>query len=120
MVSTAAFEFMPVVVQVPEMTQRYWLLFIPAVTAVNESDEVVTAGTILFQVVPPSVLNCQLYVGLVPEATAVKLALLPVHTDAFAGCVETVMALFTVNTAAEVGKPAGVHAPVPFTTQRYW
>ena len=59
-VKVAAAELMLPVVQSPPTWQRYWLLFMPDVTPVTVSVAVVTAGATLFQVVPPSVLTCQL------------------------------------------------------------
>ena len=48
-----------------------------------------------------------------------KVASLPVHTEALAGCAVIDTALFTVNTPAFELTPAAVQAPGPFTLQRY-
>ena len=59
-VRVAALDGMVVVGQPPVTWQRYWLLFIPDVTEASVSVVDVSAGTVLFQVTPPSVLTCQL------------------------------------------------------------
>ena len=60
---------------------------------------------------PALVLCCQLCVGLVPAATAVKVATLSVHTVALTGCVAIDTGWLTVTTtvvAGEVQKDVGV------------
>lgn len=48
-----------------------------------------------------------------------KVASLPVHTEALDGCAVMLTGLSTVNVPAFDVTPAGVHAPGPFTIQRY-
>ena len=62
-VNVATSEFIPAAVQAPGpfTIQRYWLLFIAAVTADSVSVAVVTAGLVVFHVVPPSALTSHLF-----------------------------------------------------------
>ena len=66
-------------------TARYWLPFMPRVTPVSVSVAEVAPATL---VQPLPVLTCHWNVGAgTPEATVVKVALLPACTLWFAGCV---------------------------------
>jgi hypothetical protein len=92
----------------------------PAVTPVKVSVAVVTplytpALLILLQVVPPLVLSCHWYAGLVPAAVMLKLVLDPAHMVLFAGCALMVTAVFTVSNAQDE-VAAGLQVPV--ITQR--
>ena len=91
------------------------------VTAASVSVAVVTAGETLFQVVPPSVLTCQLYDKPVPVAVAEKLALVPAHTVEAAGWAVIFMLLVeTVSVAALELVPDPPEQPLVDITHRYW
>lgn len=66
-----------------DATQRYWLPFIPAVTAVSVREEVVLLA--LVQVTPPSVLTCHWKLVAAAEVILNE-ALLPAQTVWLAGC----------------------------------
>ena len=95
---------------------RYWMPFwASVVTAVVYEVEMAPAR--LVQVLPALELTCHCKLGEgVPEAAAVKVAVLPAFTATLAGCVVMVGAPLTVKMAAVVvAVPA-----VLVNTARYW
>ncbi len=96
-------------------TARYWCP--SSVGAVVNEYVVEVAPPMLLNVTPPSVETCHCTVGLgLPEAAAVKLALVPVQVVTFEGLVVTAGAVLTVRVAAvEVALEQ-----VFVNTARYW
>ncbi len=94
---------------------RNWWLLSAAVTVNVYVVEVAPAMSL--KVVPPSVESCHCTVGLgLPEAAAVKLALVPLQAVVFVGSVVTTGGVLTVSVAAVVF----VEPQTSVKTARYW